>query len=155
MAYIVAVCRSLSQNNSTSPEAGRGWKQSPNADDGDKDTATRLEMYIRPGKEEVRNQRTGKNGHKLKDVRSALSPLSLPTSQRKKKAYSKSPKTPHERRGTRSLLYPPQHTTPPPHSHASVMRGARFEQTSGFATRVCVLVVDCDCDEFSSITAVD
>jgi hypothetical protein len=104
MAYKVVVRPNPSQNNSTGPEAGQGWKQSPNADVGDKDTAIRLEMYIKPRKKEVTDQRTGKDSHQLKEVRSDRDKNTPHQPKKKKKeAYLKSPKL-NKKGGTRLLL---------------------------------------------------
>jgi hypothetical protein len=142
MVYKVAVHPNPSQNNSTSPEAGRGWKQSPNADDGDKDTATRQEMYIKPTPQERRDGSTNEKEQpstQLKDVRSDQDTPSPPNNNNKKKRSTPSSLKLNKKGGDTLPLIP---TTSPPNSHASVMRGARFEQTCGFATRLCLLVVE-------------
>jgi hypothetical protein len=100
MAYKVVVRPNPSQNNSTGPEAGQGWKQSPNADGGDKDTAIRLEMYIKPRKKEVTDQRTGKDSHQLKEVRSDRDKN---TPHQPKRSVPEVPKTQQERRDTPPL----------------------------------------------------
>jgi hypothetical protein len=138
MVYKVAVHPNPSQNNSTSPEAGRGWKQSPNADDGDKDTATRQEMYIKPTPQERRDGSTNEKEQpstQLKDVRSDQDTPSPPNNNNKKKRSTPSSLKLNKKGGDTLPLIP---TTPHRlHIHMPApCAWGRFEQTCGFATRL-------------------